>query len=351
MIKKDSLEEVWITDIAKKHKSDPILVEKVVRALYLLELLQQSELSFIFKGGTALMLMLTEPKRFSIDIDIIVSDKPENMDDILSTLISNSDFLEVKKDERTINSKIEKEHYKFYYKPVTNARTEAEYILLDILFEESHYGKHVQQIPIRSLFILTEGNDVAVTVPITEAILGDKLTAYAPNTTGIPYGRDKEVEIIKQLFDIGHLFDSCENVETINAVFQQFAAIELSYREMNDLTPDDVLDDIFQTGLVICTRGSSGIGRFDELQKGIHNIRTFIFSESFHIDRAIIYAAKAAYISTLLKTETKEMQRFKNPLEIADWMIEQPYETKLNKLKKSNPEAFFYWYQIIELTK
>jgi len=55
------------------------------------------------------------------------------------------------------------------------------------------------------------------------------------------------------------------------------------------------LKDIFNTSLVISTRGTDGDGKFDELQRGINNIKYFIFSESFHIERAIILTAKAAY--------------------------------------------------------
>jgi hypothetical protein len=348
MINKESLNENWIKDIAKKHKSDPILVEKVIRALYLLETLQQKNLKFIFKGGTALMLMLPEPKRFSIDIDIIVPDKSQDIGSYLDQVIENSDFIEYKLNERKAKSNIEKAHYKFYYKPVTNARSESEYILLDVLYENSHYGEHTHEIPVNSLFLLSEGEDVSVTVPLPEAILGDKLTAYAPNTTGIPYGRDKEVEIIKQLFDIGHLFDIVNNVEVISNVFEQFAKTEMKYREL-DLLPRDVLEDTYQTGIVIGTRGKSGEGKFDELQKGIQNIRNFIFSESFHLDRAMIPAAKAAYITAVLRSDEKVLKRYTDPKEIAEWYIEQPFETRLNKLKKSNPEAFFYWYQTFEL--
>lgn len=350
MINKESLKIKWIKEIAKKHKSDPILVEKVIRALYLLETLQQSNLKFIFKGGTALMLMLSEPKRFSIDIDIIVSDKSQDITSNLDQVIANSDFIEYRLNERNAKSNIEKAHYKFYYKAVTNARAESEYILLDVLYEDSHYGKNTHEISINSLFLLSEGEDVTVTVPLPEAILGDKLTAYAPNTTGIPYGRDKEVEIIKQLFDIGHLFDIVDDVEVISIVFDLFAKTELKYRKL-DLSPTEVLEDTYQTGLIIGTRGKGGEGKFDELQKGIQNIRNFIFSESFHLDRAMVPAAKAAYITAVLRANKKELKRYTNPKEIAEWNIEQPFETRLNKLKKSNPEAFFYWYQTIELMK
>lgn len=350
MIDQASLKEKWIKDIAKAHKSDPILVEKVIRALYLLETLQQTNLKFIFKGGTALMLMLPEPKRFSIDIDIIVPDKTQDIASFLDQVIANSDFIEYQQNHRNAKSNIEKAHFKFYYTPVNKVRTEREYILLDVLYEDSHYGSDINEIPVRSAFLLTEGEDISVTIPLPEALLGDKLTAYAPNTTGIPYGQGKEVEIIKQLFDIGHLFDMATKVEVISNVFNQFAKTELKYRALNE-PPSAILEDIYQTGIIIGTRGKSGAGKFDELQKGILNIRNFIFSESFHLDRAMIPAAKAAYLSAILRSDAKALIKYSDPKEIAEWNIEQPFETSLNKLKKSNPEAFFYWYQTIELMK
>ncbi len=47
-------------------------MENMIYALHLLEQLKLSGLDFIFKGGTSLILMLEEPQRFSVDIDIIV---------------------------------------------------------------------------------------------------------------------------------------------------------------------------------------------------------------------------------------------------------------------------------------
>jgi hypothetical protein len=42
------------------------------------------------------------------------------------------------------------------------------------------------------------------------------------------------------------------------------------------------------------------------------------------------------------------IERFRNPLEIKDWLIEDQEYNKLNKLKKNNPEAFYYWYLAIK---
>ncbi|MFD2101424.1 nucleotidyl transferase AbiEii/AbiGii toxin family protein [Flagellimonas iocasae] len=348
MIDTESLTKEWINQKAGEYRSDPILVEKVVWALYLLEQLKKSNLEFLFKGGTALTLLLPEPKRFSIDIDIIVENKPEVLNTIFDALIQSSDFIGYEEDVRKTKSDIEKAHFKFYYKPVTKAPSDQEYILLDILFEDSHYEGYTEMLPIDSPFLKLKDNPLNVEVPTPEAILGDKLTAFAPNTTGVPYGRGKEVEIIKQLFDVGHLFDMVRDIEVVAAVFNRFAQTELAYRNIME-SNDAVLEDIFETAMVIATRGKSGIGQFQELQKGIQNIKNYIFSENFHLERAMVPAAKAAYLSALIKTEAKEIHRFSNPEDIVDWTIDQPDETRLNKLKKTNPEAFFYWWKTLEL--
>jgi hypothetical protein len=60
---------------------------------------------------------------------------------------------------------------------------------------------------------------------------------------------------------------------------------------------------------------------------------------------------KAAYLATLIKYDAKSIDKFKNPLQLKDWLVEKPLNSKLNKLKRANPEAFFYWYKIYELSK
>jgi hypothetical protein len=73
MIDPQSNQLAWITELRNKlgNRTDPKLIEKVIWALTLLENLTLNRLSFTFKGGTTLLLATKEPKRFSIDIDII----------------------------------------------------------------------------------------------------------------------------------------------------------------------------------------------------------------------------------------------------------------------------------------
>lgn len=352
MINQKEITEEWLNQVSKKHRNvDKILVEKVIRALLLLEGLAKQDLQFIFKGGTALMLHFNSTKRLSLDIDIILPQEVFNFETILDAIAENQGFLRKELQQRTTQSKIKKEHYKFFYNPLHKTNKSEEYVLLDVLYESVNYTNLISM-PIQSAFIPIENEPVNVSVPSLDDILGDKLTAFAPNTTGIPYYKHEDsmsMEIIKQLYDIGNLADVVMDIEVVKKTFSCFAKTELSYRNVADTTEGDVLNDIFQTALCIVTRGTYGNGNFDELQKGIQRIGNLIFSESYHIEKAITHATKAAYIATLIKYNATTIDKFENPQQVKDWTIAAPFSSKLNKLKKSNPEAFFYWHKIYEL--
>ncbi|NQU66515.1 MAG: nucleotidyl transferase AbiEii/AbiGii toxin family protein [Candidatus Marinimicrobia bacterium] len=353
MINREKLSLEWINKVSREnHNADKILIEKVIRALLLLEGLVKQNLPFVFKGGTALMLHLNSTKRLSIDIDIILPNTPEKLDDIFDSVANEQGFLRKEMQHRKTQLKIIKEHYKFFYTPIHKSNKAEEFVLLDILFEEVNYAK-VVKIPIQSTLVPILEEPILVDVPCLEDMLGDKLTAFAPNTTGIPYfknGDSMSMEIIKQLYDVGNLLDVVSDLQIIKSTFFRFAKTELAYRNKADKNEKDVLDDILQTSLCIVTRGTDGNGDYKQLLMGIQRISSFIFSESFHLEKAITYASKAAYLSALIMYNAEKIVKFENPLQIKEWLIVEPMNTKLNKLKKSNPEAFFYWYKIYELT-
>lgn len=350
MIDSDVLHIDWINEAsAKNNKADRILVEKVVRALLLLEGLSAAGIKFIFKGGTALMLLQQSTKRLSIDIDIIIPVK-EEPDKAFENLVKDKGFTRFELQERNVNSDIEKAHYKFYYNPVYKTAQAEEYVLLDILFEKPQYQK-IGPVNIDSTFVFQKGSPLQVQSPGFDDILGDKLTAFAPNTTGIPYekkGVSRAMEIIKQLYDIGNIFEQANDAVTIARTFQSFAKTELGYRNIKG-DANQVLDDIIDTSLTISTRGQLGSGNLDALMHGIAQLKQYIFSENYHIEKAITHAARAAYIAAIIKAEGETIKRFTGPMEVKDWNITNQQYNKLNKLKKSNPEAFFYWYKTLSL--
>jgi len=209
------------------------------------------------------------------------------------------------------------------------------------------------QIPINSKFVINEGAPIMVNAPSIEDILGDKLTAFAPNTTGIPYFKGEvnmSMEIMKQLYDVGNLIAVAKDGSLVKTTFENFTLTELEYRNKSKLKVDDVLEDIFQTSLCLVSRGAVGKGDFNHLKTGIQRVSRYIFSEVFHIDKAITFASRAAYISRVIKSGQTSIEKFNSPAELKDWTIGAPFWLRLNRLKKSNPEAFFYWYKTYRLT-
>ena len=351
MIKIESSSKEWIEAVSKSKKADKILVEKVVRALMLLEGLAVSDLEFIFKGGTALMLLLDSSKRLSIDIDIILPEKDKDLEEIFDKICKDYGFTHHKKQERKASSKIDKDHYMLFFESVIENKES--YVLLDVLREDIHYSDIIE-VPIFSSFIDVDGKKANVKTPNFNNILGDKLTAFAPNTTGIPYRKkDKEMgmEIIKQLYDIACLCDYADNPTSISEVFSAFAKTEIAYRG-DKCTESDVVEDIIDNALEICLRGGYGKANYSILLKGITQVKSFIFSEPFHLEKAITCAAKAAYIASLIKYKESKIERYDSSIlpELINWQIKEPMNTKLNKIKKSDREAFFYLYKIWEMT-
>ena len=348
MIDYNAIDIHWIEKVSKANrKADMTLVEKTIRAFVLLEGLATAGLPFVFKGGTSLMLLTKSSKRMSIDIDIIMPDVPAHLTESLEDIAKKQGFIRVEPQERNGVAKVPKMHYKFWYNPIHRTANNEDCVLLDILTEQVPYAD-IKQEEIASKFLPMAEPMTMVKMPSANDLLGDKLTAFAPNTTGIPYsknGNGMGMEINKQLYDVACLFDLFDDLKVVTSTFERIADNELHYREGNNLKKMDVLEDVFQTALCVSTRGMQGKGEFDELMAGIKRVNGFIFSESYQIDKAIVCASKAAYLSALIKKGVLEFERYSNPMQIKDWQIEQMEYNKLNKLKKSSAEAFFYWYK------
>ena len=117
---------------------------------------------------------------------------------------------------------------------------------------------------------------------------------------------------------------------------------------MEGAATDDILRDSINTALCISLRGSENEDEFKLLQGGIKRIGGLILSERYHLDSAIRDSAKAAYTAAIMLTHTTEVRRYEStPIdEWKDAVIGEVLTNKLNKLKKSNLEAFFYWWQV-----
>ena len=362
MIKDKCFTEEWLDQFKKQkdHKRiDKIILEKMIYALHLLERLKANGLDFVFKGGTSLILLLKEGNRFSIDIDIICKTERKDLEGILNKAIETSHFIDWKLDDhRSYQPGVPKAHYKFSFE--TNQQGSGT-ILLDVLVEDSIYPEQVQ-LPINTKWIETE-SETMVTVPTIDAITGDKLTAFAPNTIGIPYfkGKDKQpfsMEICKQLFDLSKLFERIENIEMLAKSFTAFAVKEINYRKIGNsestLSCEKVLQDTIETCLIIAKKGGNSDDekqKFTELRRGIKAFDFgFLMSGNFRIDDAVPAAARIAFLATKILVKDMSPITYYKGQDIKDWNIKDPDWNFLNKLKKQpDKSSFYYWYQTIRL--
>lgn len=358
MINPACFEKEWIESFRRQKefsRINPPVLEKMIHALYLLQNLKKQGLDFVFKGGTSLILLLENANRFSVDIDIVISKKYENdstrkeIESVLSEIVADSNFQSWTLDERrSYRAGVPKAHYKLDYQPKYDP---SGHILLDILFEKNYYP-NIIEIPVQTKWIESD-ETINVFVPNVDSITGDKLTAFAPNTTGIKYGAGKELEIIKQLFDIGNLFERVDSVETAAKSFNAFAVEEISYQSLRIGAPE-VLNDVIETAKIIALRDRNRDepfkSHYNELQKGIRSFNNFIISGSFRPDDAVTASAKAAYLaakilskdySALVRNGAEDISRLN--IENAEWNF-------LNRLKRlPDKSAFFYWYKTLEI--
>ncbi len=108
--------------------------------------------------------------------------------------------LSYEQDDRGERGLPRRTHFKFFYNSVISRRRD--YVLLDILEEKNLYPKTAVH-SVKSPFIEMK-KSVKVQLPVEECLLADKLTAFAPNTTGVRYDKKSGMQIIKQLFDPAH---------------------------------------------------------------------------------------------------------------------------------------------------
>lgn len=339
----------WITYCRNTYSGsrslDPLLIEKCIHAFALLGYLVQVGLSFVFKGGTSLMLHVDRIQRLSIDIDIMTSAREAAIRSQLDEISTRAPFIRIEEDVRHHSRLPNRKHFKFFYYSVISSREES--VLLDIVLENPDYLPDLIWKSIQIPFILPL-KELMVRVPSIENLLGDKMTAFAPHTTGVPFGPNSNMQVVKQLFDIGILFDRAQNFQVIQNSFITICEKELRYRNnLNDVAA--VLQDLITISIVICEQGLSGTSQSDESQfitDGIRKMSSHLISQFRARQEAKIAAAKVFCLANRIqKNLTFD---FLNERYVEDTFDMSTIESlpeqyqRLNKLKITVPEAYSY---------
>lgn len=349
----------WLERKRKELKGvDPSFLERALHAFALLGHLAESDLKFVFKGGTSLLLHVPVIRRLSIDIDILCSAPAAELDRILEAVAKVPPFVRYEEDERGSRGLPERRHFKFFYTPFVKGNP-APYVFLDVV-EEPHVPHEVVVKPITPS-ILEIRREILVTVPTIESLLADKLSAFAPRTTGVPFkpanGQPADtMQIVKQLFDVGELFNIAEDLTEVRRVYKKVFDLENVYRG-NGFEPADALEDTLQASLSLSRHRLKGVKDNTPealmLEDGARKLTSHLVNHRFNLDDAKLAAAKSALVARLIANEDsgQSLAAFRTVLNtdsLRELMITGDWE-RLNRLKSTNPEAFWYWYQASRL--
>ena len=326
--------------------ADPIILEKAIFALTLLDLLARTNLDFVFKGGTALLLHLPQPKRLSIDIDIVCNAPKADFESALHTLLGPSPYLRWDEQVRGERGLPGRRHYRFHFQSPTQGQEM--HVLLDVV-TEANVLRHIDERPVNTAF-LDIAEPIAVKTPRLESLLADKLTAFAPGSIGVPLTAQFSQQVIKQLFDIAQLYEHAKDLQALAEDNHHAFQAEAGYRGFTG-SYHDYLDDLIRSSFRICALDLKGAPKDGEeenrlYRRGIDQLGNHLVSTAFRLPEAKVAAAKAARLAMMLKTADfgSGIPMF-DPAQatgLKEKQVPEPFSC-LNRLRGFAPEAFSYW--------
>lgn len=279
MIDRRSFEADWIASIKDiGGLANRLVAERTIHAFYLLQKIEKSKLSgsYVFKGGTACMLLFQRTHRFSVDIDLLVDPKCQIRIGDIALSLRDEIFYRVEEDVRKAGP-IRKRHFKFYYRSAIDNTYVEHYVLLDAVFESNPYTQ-IEDRPIEFPWLVTKEPLKEVPMPSPSDLLGDKLCALAPHTVGVLFSDGKDVETIKQLFDVARLAERTD-IQT-KVAFQTYERLVGEQAEARNLslTPNDAMDDALEMCRLLISKGKrkNGDADYRHLMRGFEAFGAFV---------------------------------------------------------------------------
>ncbi|MFZ4394087.1 MAG: nucleotidyl transferase AbiEii/AbiGii toxin family protein [Kiritimatiellia bacterium] len=354
MIAKQCLSAEWVRqEQARMPQASAETIEKAIRALALLERLAASGLRFIFKGGTCMMLHLQELRRLSVDVDIVCMESRDKIETALGLVAAEEPFLSWEPDPRNPDRRPRRKHYKLHYRSL-NPDNREPFVLLDVVIEHTPYP-FTEKKPVQAQFIQS-ANPPLVTVPTINGLLGDKLTAFAPNTVGVRYKPALSQQIIKQMFDVGELFLVGTNIDQIAKTHTALFAAENGFRN-GKYTLEGALNDTLETAFRISQLNLRNEEKWDNSKRGmllagITAINATLIQARYTVDDARVSASRVALTAALiLAGRTGKLARFRHdPDNEAALPATLPGRFAVfNILRQTAPEVFYNWNQVQNL--
>jgi hypothetical protein len=283
------------------HKFDAAeaLAEQAVHCLELVAELVQAGLSFQFKGGNSLLLILSAPQRFSIDVDIATDEPRDRIEQCLAKAIA---------DYGTFTKWTGRQHKTKPWLPLSSyycffhshyVGPDDAFVMLDAQLTRSPYKTRFAPICCTELF----RSGLSAEIPFPSSMIGDKLLTLGPRTLGIPVGKGKEAQRLKHVFDVSLLLSTLPPLQEIRTSL--FACLEHENRlQKKAVTVSALLSDTItycQTVREFASKPVLNIAMDPALLENISGLDPFaghLFSKKYGWEELKKDMARAALVMT-----------------------------------------------------
>lgn len=163
----------------------------------------------------------------------------------------------------------------------------------------------------------------------------------------MPLGEDKELEIIKQLFDVATLSEMIGNYQNLISTYDRAVIDELGYRDIN-ASREDVLQDTIRACACIIGKGIYDQDEFPLFIKGIHSIGGHVLSMKYNAPQAAEQASRVMCLASCMLTGQKFVP-IADPDAFLQANIGKSKYKKLSYMRRQSTEAFAYIVEAIRL--
>ncbi len=365
-------QEFILSQVKERNGIHQDLYERALNGLEYLSQLRDMGLDPIFKGGSAVQLLIPESlQRLSIDIDLAIGASEEEITSIL----------------KKIHNRFNKKIYNFQrvggedlppYLILYNIYIPSLFfdnpskIELDFLLHEPNYK--IQNTPIKTFLYESK---YSVRTPTKNALLGDKLTVICPNTIGKEMDKNP-LNFAKQLYDISILLDYSDSLQEIYNAFYNIFEFEKEKRSLPKLEFEKVIKDLIEIcKLFSLTQHTPGWikdvyikKKTDFLKRGITGLFAYTSTKlKLSLLKTRTTSAKIAFLGKLMLLQHNkdikapiamdvfQQENLKTKELIQDEKIinniieklrklkrEEKYHLQLKEMKKIDPMGLLFWF-------
>ncbi len=303
---------------ANKKEAPDVLAEQAAHCLELVAELVREGLDFTFKGGNSLLVLLEEPRRFSIDVDIATDETRERIDQTVEGVVKKHGlFTRFQKRQHKTKPWLPMVSYEIFYASHFTDNKE-NFIMLDAILKKNTTPKIRKKVACGGLYQCNE----TVELPTISRIIGDKLLTLGPRTLGIPLGKNKEAQRLKHGHDVALLAEQPLDLDEIRQSVAACMKQELEIQEKT-MTEEEVLADTLSFCVQPFRYAEKPVDQglnpaLSEIVRGHVPFAEHLFSRDYSWQRLQKDLARAALCLTAAVVKTVTNSQFKQALAYND---------------------------------